>query len=360
MKRPTQKTATTFGDWAYLAIAKHYRKMLKHEVGVLEDRDPEELHQMRVGMRRLRSAIAGFSGAIFLPQHSRDKDIARIARILGKLRDLDVLGDALENRYKPTLPKDEKQQLNKALKDLKKRRKKRFKRVESTLLDEEYCQLKEGFESWLNQPQYCEISSLSIFFVLPDLLLPQSSQLLLHPGWFVGTETEESEIKVMKALGKVEVESILETQGEALHDLRKVAKRSRYQMELFSHFYSKAYKDYLKEIKAIQTVLGEIQDSEVLAEFLNTTLALDVERKMPALAEQLRETRYQKWQAWQELQNKFLEPETRHNLRTAVQQSNLESSASNGFVKVEEKPAARQKRRSPRKTSARSRARKTS
>ncbi|MEB3224731.1 MAG: CHAD domain-containing protein, partial [Synechococcus sp.] len=43
-----------FGDWAHQAIAKHYQKILSHETGVLADRDPEELHQMRVGMRRLR------------------------------------------------------------------------------------------------------------------------------------------------------------------------------------------------------------------------------------------------------------------------------------------------------------------
>ncbi|MDY7014654.1 MAG: CHAD domain-containing protein, partial [Cyanobacteriota bacterium] len=60
----TKNKPKTFGDWARVAIAKHSRKMLEHEADVLKDKDPEELHQMRVGMRRLRSAIAGFSTAL--------------------------------------------------------------------------------------------------------------------------------------------------------------------------------------------------------------------------------------------------------------------------------------------------------
>ncbi len=60
--------AVILKEWAYIAIAKHSRKILKYEAGVLQDKDPEELHQMRVGMRRLRSAIAGFAVAIDLPK----------------------------------------------------------------------------------------------------------------------------------------------------------------------------------------------------------------------------------------------------------------------------------------------------
>lgn len=73
MKPHTDPDAKTFGDWAYIAIAKHFNKILNHEAKVLEDRDPEELHQMRVGMRRLRSAIAGFTPALNLPNNASEK-----------------------------------------------------------------------------------------------------------------------------------------------------------------------------------------------------------------------------------------------------------------------------------------------
>ncbi len=49
----------TLKELAHEAISKHSRRIFKHEAGVIKDRDPEDLHQMRVGMRRIQSAIAG-------------------------------------------------------------------------------------------------------------------------------------------------------------------------------------------------------------------------------------------------------------------------------------------------------------
>jgi CHAD domain-containing protein len=51
----------TLGDFAQSAIAKYLKQATQYEKGVLIDVDPEDLHQMRVGMRRLQSA-QGWSG----------------------------------------------------------------------------------------------------------------------------------------------------------------------------------------------------------------------------------------------------------------------------------------------------------
>ena len=77
---------------------------------------------MRVGMRRLRSAMTGFAPALDLPKAASDRNVGRIARILGTLRDIDVLQDALKNQYQPLLPSSEQKSLNKALKVLQKER----------------------------------------------------------------------------------------------------------------------------------------------------------------------------------------------------------------------------------------------
>lgn len=39
-------------------ISKHNRRIFKREAKVVEDKNPEDLHQMRVGMQKLRRAIA--------------------------------------------------------------------------------------------------------------------------------------------------------------------------------------------------------------------------------------------------------------------------------------------------------------
>jgi len=64
---------------------------------------PEDLHQMRVGCRRLRSAITGFAPALNPPKPAQEKKVGKIARQLGELRDLDVLREAFHSQTGFTL-----------------------------------------------------------------------------------------------------------------------------------------------------------------------------------------------------------------------------------------------------------------
>jgi CHAD domain-containing protein len=314
--------AKTFGDWAYLAIAKHSRKFKKHEAGVLADKDPEQLHQMRVGMRRLRSAMTGFGLGLDLPKQAGEKNVGKVARILGELRDLDVLLDTLKNKYQPDLPPPEQKQLNKVLSDLQKKRGEALNSVKSTLKGKYYANLEKSLGKWLKQPKYKPIAAVGINHILPDLLLPQISKLFLHPGWLVGVKLEEGECLMAENLTAEEVENILNNQGTTLHDLRKEAKRSRYQMELFTQFYGDDYQSYLNDIKAIQTILGDLQDTAVLTQFLADIFGKNIEATMPVFSKLRQNSRYQKWQQWRELQYKFLRDLTRQEFRTIVQQQN--------------------------------------
>jgi CHAD domain-containing protein len=154
--------------------------------------------------------------------------------------------------------------------------------------------------------------------IVPDLLLPQVSRLLLHQAWLVGTNNREGEITVNNILESKEVEEILETQGPLVHDLRKEAKRTRYLMEIFPQFYDEKYKTYLGDVKTIQTILGEIQDSFVLGNFLTEVFTQDFRQTMPNLADQLTTNRYNKWQEWQQLQQKLLSPQTRQDFHKTI------------------------------------------
>ncbi|HEY9872972.1 MAG TPA: CHAD domain-containing protein [Candidatus Obscuribacterales bacterium] len=314
MKKPTEAEAKTLGDWGYLAIKKHFNKILKQEDDVLQDRDPEALHDMRVGMRRLRSAVTGFAPALLLPKAAKERKIAQVARILGALRDLDVLKESLENEYQPALPKSEQKSLNTVLDHLAKQRKHELKRVQSTLEDRDYQKLKQSLKKWLKEPEYKELGEFPIRDVLPDLLMPSVSQLFLHPAWLVGAEGEAGKIEVLRDLNQNTVRQLLAEKGLILHSLRKQTKRSRYQMELFTDFYGSNYAAYVGDLDAIQKILGKIQDSFVLAEFLTDALDSDTDSELPTLNEQLAQTSYQAWQDWQPLQAKYLNPSTRQAL----------------------------------------------
>jgi CHAD domain-containing protein len=316
MKGRFECEAKTLADWAYVAIDKHFHKVLKYEAGVLQDEDPEELHQMRVGMRRLRSALTGFAPALELPKFARQKPVGKIARTLGELRDLDVLKESLLSNYKPRLPEKEQIFLQEALKALESQREKRFEETYSLFQASIYQSFKQAFQDWLEKPNYQPIGSLAIATVLPDLLLPQASHLLLHEGWLIGIDWEEN-----KSSDRRPVEAIdfrLEQQGKILHDLRKEAKRSRYNMELFIDFYGKKYRKHLEDIKSIQENLGEIQDCQLVADFLTKIFGKSLALEMPTLQETFQTIRYQKWQEWQPRQRKFLAANTRKSLHEAI------------------------------------------
>lgn len=305
----------TLGDWAFIAINKHLQKVVKHEKDVLKDKNPEDLHQMRVGMRRLRSVVTGFAPALKLPKSAAEKKIGKIARILGSLRDLDVLGAALENDYKPSLPAKEQKYLETALVDINKQRCHALTEVKETLEGKQYKLLKESLNYWLQQPKYHEIAKMPIEEVLPDLLLPEVSRLLLHPGWLVGSKAKIIRLKA--------VEKIIANQGQILHSLRKESKRARYQMEVFSEFYSGNYTIYLEDIKVIQEILGKIQDSNVLTEFIKEASASNINSSLPTLTSQLAKANYAAWQQWQTLQTKYLNVDIRKGFHIAILEPKL-------------------------------------
>ena len=314
-----KQTERTYGDWAYKAIAKHYNKFIKYEKSVLKDKDSENLHQMRVGMRRLRSAVSGFIPAVDLPSVVTPHHIGKIAKILGKLRDIDVLQETLVTGYQPYLSQSELKSLESVLKKLKKDRKSAFKAVVKTLESKSYSQLKNNCQSWLDNPAYQTVAAIEIQQVLPDLLLPQISYLLLHPGWLIGVEIIDGKID-LAGEKKIKLEYDLSlTEEKLLHDLRKVAKKTRYNMELFKDIYSPNYSNYLQEIEEVQEILGVMQDCFILENVLSENLEKDVLTTMPTFNKMLQEKRQQQWQKWQTKQEYFLNSAKRQDFRTTVQ-----------------------------------------
>ncbi|ERN41518.1 hypothetical protein KR51_00018770 [Rubidibacter lacunae KORDI 51-2] len=334
MTQSTLTAVSSLGDWAIAAIARHSRKIARHETEVRRDRDPEALHQLRVGMRRLRSALRGFAPVLEVSKTLTDKRVGRLARRLGRLRDLDVLREALERRYRPHVPLSEQDALDETLTRLDKQRRKARKQVQRTLDSKRYCALKTETNAWLACPRQRAIAQLPMGEVLPDLLLPEVGELLLHPGWFV----ELPAAGESAAPDSLRVEELLQVRGELLHDLRKAAKRARYQLELFASLYGDAYAAHVRQVEAVQTVLGEIQDTQVLEAFLANICGCKWAKSMPTLAELLRRARWEHWQTWQSLRQELLGPEWRRSLHAIILQGvrfEAHSNASSNKVDAE-------------------------
>ncbi|MBW4525435.1 MAG: CHAD domain-containing protein [Phormidium tanganyikae FI6-MK23] len=300
--------------FAHRAIEKHFRKAMKHEEEVLVDRAPEALHQMRVGLRRLRTAIQVFGFAAELPKSVSEARIRKFAQILGAVRDLDVL--QLELTSQADLPDTEQKALKQALKKLHHQRSQDFHRLQKTLQSHKYEEFKQSMEDWLALPKFGAIAQFPIQDVLPDILLPLISSILLHPAWLIGAEFEFDH----KVFAPITSESIREQlkQDELLHDLRKQMKRLRYQTELFTDFYREAYKAQVDEFRQVQEVLGQIQDSVVLQNFLDKYLDQSIEKLCPIFSNQFDQKRTISWKEWRSLQEKYLDSEFRIRLRQLV------------------------------------------
>jgi CHAD domain-containing protein len=318
MKTQPLDHSITLGEYAGQIIRSKFQKIVDREEAVLKDEKPEPLHQMRVGMRRLSAAVQVFGAAVVLPKAVNHLAIKKIARSLGKPRDLDVLQQQLTSRYQPLLQKKEQSKFDKALKQLGQKRGKQFLHLQKTLDGDRYDQLKQAIQAWLDQPTYTEMGDLSVSQSLPDLLLPMTCQLFLHPGWLVGTSIHGGKAKLLPIENAEAVNQQCLQFGDVLHGLRKQTKQVRYQAEFFSDFYEASCLQRIEEFKTIQDILGQIQDHLVLQQFLELTLNVDLAKVLPTVAQVIQQEQITLWQNWQPIQQRYLSLEFRQGLRSLL------------------------------------------
>ncbi len=297
---PDPAGGQSIGEYTHAVIAQQYGHMIDQEAGVLADQDPEYLHQMRVGSRRLRTALRVFGPVVKLPKRARVKQIRAIAQALGQLRDLDVQIASIEADYSQRVQgKVEKRVLQQALKKLKEKRVLVFAEVRTILVSPSYRQIKQAYEKWLRSPRFNPIGDLPLLLVLPDLLNPLIASLLLHPGWLVGDRETST------------------TSRQTLHNLRKLCKYVRYQAEFFSQFYGQPFHAWIQELKTWQDNLGTVQDIYVFRDLLvNQT---DRPEVLPAELHQATETnRHRALQGWEDLRQRYLSRDFRQALYTLI------------------------------------------
>lgn len=300
------QTATlTLGEFAHQVIAEHFRRILKHQKGVLADKDPEPLHQMRVGTRRLRTALQVFDSAVELPKTANARQLRNLARVLGQVRDLDVQLASLSQEYQPNINKREQKKLDAVSRSLKSQRKQVFATMKQALTQHEFQAIKTAYENWLKRPKYTSVAQLPLLAVLPDVLSPLLSELLLHPGWLMATA------------------DISDKNAEVLHDLRKVCKHVRYQTEFFTSFYGDDFHNWVQEIKQLQDDLGTFQDTQILQMLLDNELG--AKTSLPELQTLIRHKQAEALSNWEEVRQKYLNSGFRYHLHDMLLQPTLRS-----------------------------------
>jgi CHAD domain-containing protein len=274
---------------------------------------------MRVGMRRLRTALDVFAPFISLPSNLT-RDITKISKALGSVRDLDVMGIWFSDYQSvATLTLEEEKLLSMLLHRLAKKRGKQFRQMGKTLKGKRYQRFVDVLRQWLDHPNFLPGAEWPIHLVLPDLLLPLINQLLLHPGWLAATSGSLAFWSPNPEVDGDSVNLYLAEYGSLLHDLRKQTKRVRYQTEFFTDFYGADYRAQTLEFRNTQDLLGQLQDTQVLSDFLDHEIGKAWSIHIPSLSLYFHQQRLELWLQWQTLQQKYLKTDFRSHLRALLE-----------------------------------------
>jgi triphosphatase len=221
--------------------------------GAPPDRGPEAVHQMRVAVRRARSALSIFRTA--LPPGALDAVSAGLKDLgtkLGPTRDWDVFAEETVPAIEQALPNDER--LERLIAAAARRRRESQKVLVAYLTGAEFRIL--GIElAWFAASGFWHIVPEPVGDApAPPLQLMDFADKVLQHRW-----------KRLLSSGK----RIEDLDIPSLHGVRLRAKRARYAAEMFSALHSgRASQRFIRRLSALQERLGVLNDGAVATHLL--------------------------------------------------------------------------------------------
>lgn len=225
--------------------------MLANSEGVLAETDTEFLHDFRVAVRRTR-AVLGQLGCRALPAHQVERfrrGFAALAQATGESRDLDVMRLALEP-FDATLPAELRGQTGPLREAVAAQACKAHQRLAVRLRSAAHRRFLAAWGRFLDRPP----PRRPVAAAARQPIEPLASRRI----W-----------KLYRRLLREGRAIAPDSPAEALHELRKTAKKLRYQMEVFAGLYpAERLAVSLKWLKKLQNLLGAFQDASVQVERL--------------------------------------------------------------------------------------------
>jgi len=232
--------------WLY-----HFALMLRHEEGTLLGENIEELHDMRVATRRMRTAFDIF-GPAFDPRIMKRylKGLRTTGRVLGEVRDMDVL---LENAmsYQGKMKEIKRPGLEPLLSEWKQTIDKKRSKLTKHLQSEAYHNFRYNFNLFLQAPE-------------------NINDMISKNGVINSRVRDIVPILVYSRYAAVRAyDAILPTASVTqLHALRIEFKKFRYLLEYFKEILGDSAGQAISELKQLQDHLGELHDADVACQLV--------------------------------------------------------------------------------------------
>ncbi len=243
---PGLKADDSLGEAGRKVLRMHLARMLHFEAGTRSGEDIEDLHKMRVATRRMRAAWRVFDGA-YRPKVQRRyvKELRSIARVLGEVRDVDVLLEDLD-AYIGKLPGPGRAAVDPLRSAWRQQREIARKRLVARLDSKQYREFVDDYLDFTESPGVAEV------------IVPLGQPSLVR-------DTAGS--RILAAYERVRAYQTIITWADVrtLHALRIEGKRLRYTMEYFSEVLPVTSRKLIAQITEMQDHLGLLNDADFAA-----------------------------------------------------------------------------------------------
>ncbi|MBO0763506.1 MAG: CHAD domain-containing protein [Hyphomicrobiaceae bacterium] len=234
---PALTGAETCGEALALFVASAAEQIERNRTVLLETDDPEAAHQLRVGLRRLRSALRAFrpiensDAARELAQHAR-----ALGQSIGELRNADIF---IEGIYAPVAAARKADPAG-------------FPELREALLAHRTA-MRTKARAVLVGEQW---SKLQLYLALWPQTMRDNPKFAQPVDAFASEALGRSWKKIAKRGARLD-----QLSSEARHEMRKALKGFRYAVEFFGSLYdARMVGRFVKDLKKLQDVFGYVND----------------------------------------------------------------------------------------------------
>ncbi|MBK7392909.1 MAG: CHAD domain-containing protein [Chloracidobacterium sp.] len=249
---PAVTSTADLYEWAAGVLGLRFDEVMSYSNAVLVPWNVNAVHDMRVALRRLRSALRDFVQVIDEKPLKRVKvDLKKISDLLGVVRDQDVAIIALEELAAAARDDSIKTGISELISGFKNGREQSHARLQKALgsipLDELHQRFSNCIEDSLRQ------------------------QELFSPGSLrdAGCCVIKSRLREFRDKGTEIYDPFDSVQ---IHDLRIAAKRLRYSIELFGVCWGDEITEFASGLARMQSFLGDVHDCDVWTAILTKRL----------------------------------------------------------------------------------------
>lgn len=259
---PLQLSASLTVGQAFQAVAINCLTQIQANADGVRQQDGESVHQMRVGLRRLRLALAIFQSLLF-PTDPLREELGWLTEQLGLARDWDILAGPIVDNVATAL--EDPLPVAAIRKAASIEAEKHYQLAAAAVSSERYQQLSAALTRWVENRHWHDSESTTQRKQRKNRLPDFADTVLAH--------YRHSLVKQGKWLP--------EATARKRHKVRIAAKKMRYATEFFQSLYkAKARAPFVAALVDLQDVLGKLNDAASAGRLLQELPAIN-----PALSE---------------------------------------------------------------------------